>query len=463
MSTLESSGPIRKAWWPYVVLMLAAIPAVWHVLDFDEDVDPEFPAVTRPVFSRYPPAAYRLAEPGDTLDRIVLYLASLATVVSAVGAIRGRGRGLWLAGVAVSLAALWHGATPWPTVDGWHGWGFRAMADPAAPAGLRVGLALGTLALAGLVAGSFWTNRARLHESIALSRARGDLAVWIVAFVFLTLRLIEVPDVEPFGYWPRVCFIEALLAANSALVVALLPSWKGSRRGLLYGPLAAVGWFVLVAGGVWLTWYHRPLARFKVVEPGRIYLSAMPTRRGLEVAQERRHFKTIINLFPEDTPLRSPILPDELAFARTHGIHYVGSPSDPSELASSRFLDETLRLAQDPSAWPILVHCHGCMDRSPAWMGIYRFLVQGRPLGEAMKEIERHRGYRPKASVVLLYNRVLRERGGERYWHDPAARLLRECGNDLVVSPGGEQVAPGVANPEATARLSNGGEARSRE
>ena len=58
-----------------------------------------------------------------------------------------------------------------------------------------------------------------------------------------------------------------------------------------------------------------------------------------------------------------------------------GSPSDPLE--ADAFLDLTLRLAQDPDAWPVLVHCHGCMDRSPAWMGIYRFLVEGRPLALA--------------------------------------------------------------------------------
>ncbi len=103
------------------------------------------------------------------------------------------------------------------------------------------------------------------------------------------------------------------------------------------------------------------------------------------------------------------------------------SPSDPSEAASSAFLDQTLALARDPSAWPILVHCHGCMDRSPAWMGIYRFVVQDRPLIEIMQEIERHRGYRPKASVTLLYNRVLPPRAGARYWADPTATLLRQC------------------------------------
>ena len=76
------------------------------------------------------------------------------------------------------------------------------------------------------------------------------------------------------------------------------------------------------------------------------------------------------------------------------------------------------------------------MDRSPAWMGIYRFMVQGRPLDEIMKEIERHRGYRPKASVILLYNRVLPPRAGSRYWADPTAMLLRRCAD---VTPVGER------------------------
>src|SRR5262249_32516777 len=183
---------------------------------------------------------------------------------------------------------------------------------------------------------------------------------------------------------------------------------------------------------------HRPLARMKVVVPDRIYLSAMPTPRGLAIAQERRHFKTIINLFPEDTPFRSPYHDDELKFAREHGITYLGSPSDPTPDASHEILNQTLALAQDPSAWPILVHCHGCMDRSPAWMGIYRFVVQKRPLLDIMQEIERHRGYRPKGSVTLLYNRVLEPRAPEHYRSDPTAAILQKCAEgtfDPMVGP----------------------------
>ena len=65
-------------------------------------------------------------------------------------------------------------------------------------------------------------------------------------------------------------------------------------------------------------------------------------------------------------------------------------------------------------------------------MGIYRFVVQERPLIEIMQEIERHRGYRPKASVTLLYNRVLPPRAGARYWADPTATLLRQCANGIT-------------------------------
>src|SRR3954447_19740482 len=103
---------------------------------------------------------------------------------------------------------------------------------------------------------------------------------------------------------------------------------------------AACVWFGLIVLGICLTWYHRPLSRLRTVVPGKIYISAMPTERGLEVAHGRHGFRTIINLFPEDTPQRSPRLPEELRFARSHGIRYVGSP--PDEASSGAFLDQTL-------------------------------------------------------------------------------------------------------------------------
>jgi hypothetical protein len=278
--------------------------------------------------------------------------------------------------------------------------------------------------------------------------------------VLVVARQFELPAVEPPGYWPRWAMIWGLMAFELGLVIELVPRLRSQTSRWLVVVLAPPAWLALVVLGIDVTWYHRPLARLKVVEPGRIYISAMPTRRGLEIAQHRHHFRTIINLFPEETPQRSALLEDELEFARQQGICYVASPSDPSPSASTAFLNQTLALAQAPSAWPILVHCHGCMDRSPAWMGIYRFVVQGRPLNEIMQEIERHRGYRPKASVTLLYNRVLPTRAPARYWADPTALLLRRCAAgtyDPMQVP--EEVSSGPANPGATAGVRGGSRA----
>ena len=77
------------------MLALTVIPAVWHVVDFEEDIDVEFPSVTRPTFSRVPPSAYRLAEPGDTLDRIMIYFSAAGLVLSGAGLVLSRGGGLW--------------------------------------------------------------------------------------------------------------------------------------------------------------------------------------------------------------------------------------------------------------------------------------------------------------------------------------------------------------------------------
>ena len=124
-------GMLRKAW-PWLVLALMVIPAVWHVADFEEDVDAEFPTVVRPTLSRVPPSAYRLAEPGDTLDRIMIYMSAASVVLAASGLLLHRGGGLWHAGLALSLAGLWYSATPGPAVDGWYGLGWRSMFDPQA-------------------------------------------------------------------------------------------------------------------------------------------------------------------------------------------------------------------------------------------------------------------------------------------------------------------------------------------
>src|SRR5690348_4432905 len=111
---------------PWLILAMAVWPAAWHALDFPDDIDSEYPRVERPTFSRRPPPAYRLAEPGDTIDRIAIYTSSIAIVLAAAGlaASRGRQPGLWCSALALAIGAFWYAANPGPTFDGWHGLGW---------------------------------------------------------------------------------------------------------------------------------------------------------------------------------------------------------------------------------------------------------------------------------------------------------------------------------------------------
>ncbi len=325
-----------RKFWPWLVLALTVVPAVWHVLDFDEDVDPEFPSVERLTFSRFPAAAYRLAEPGDTLDRIMIYVSALSVVSAAAGLIVSRPKALWPAALAIGIAALWYSATPGPTVDGWHGLGWRTILDKSAPIGVRLPLLIGALVLVSVVAVTIHGHRQQLGEYWDRTRVKKTRSIWVAALVLCLARQVEIPGIGPEGYWPRWAMIWGLIALDLGIVVELAYALRSKRHLLRAIPLALATWVAIVFAAVWLSWLHRPLARLRVVAPGRIYISAMPTKRGLELSQRRHPFRTIINLFPEDTAQRSPLLPDELRFAREHGIQYVGSPSDPSEAASSR-------------------------------------------------------------------------------------------------------------------------------
>ena len=457
-ATIAATSHVRdpRAWWPWLMLLATFAVAVWHAVDFPEDIDPEFPRVARPNFSPAPPPAYRLAEPGDTIDRVAIYVSALAILLAVTGLVRDRGyRRAWSAGLSFALAGFWFAANPLPTVDGWHGLGWAAIWGSSSPIALRLGLGAAALALAGL---ALWGVRGwiEMHANVwRAARSRGIAWLVVAGVLLMILRVANWPRIEPVGYWPHWAFVGALMTLCAALV-RTMPARAGTRRQTLgRAMLGTACWYGLVCAGIWLTWFHRPLERLQTVVPGRIYMSAMPTARGLEIAQDRLHFKTIINLFPEDTPLRSPRLPEELRFASAHGIHYVGSPSEVS--ASNDFLDQTLRLARDPDAWPILVHCHGCMDRTPAWVGIYRYVVEGWKLDDVMRFIEAHRGYRPKASVTLLYNRVLPRLAPDRVKDDPTAALLQRCAQGSI-DPYYRQVRdePARANPKTEAIVESG-------
>jgi hypothetical protein len=427
-----------------LVLALLPVPAVWYVVDYENDIDPELPQVVRPTFSRYPPPAYRFAEACDTIDHVAVYVSSAALVLAAWGWFRNPHARLWMAAVALSAACFWHAATPGPLADGWYGLGWRTIFDPRAPTANRMILAGLALTLAAIVVRAVreWSPR----SAYSTARAHETFGLLIAAVGLLAIRQCGWLDWEPLGFWPRWFYVWGLFAWAFALVKVVPPAPAGWSRGAVIGIMVVVS-LCLDFTGRGLFWYQRPLARLREVVPGRLYISAMPTYIGLQLAQNRYHFRTIINLYPEYTAEQSPHWPDELRFAREQGLNYVGNASRDGK-GGEDFVARTIALSRDPQSWPILVHCHASMDRSPAWMGIYRFVVQGWPLADALREIERHRGLRPKAAVTVLYTQILPMIAPERCAQDPTFALLKQYA--AGAGPSDDRLATGPGTAAAT-------------
>jgi hypothetical protein len=419
----------KGSWLTAGLCILIAIVALWHAIDFSNDFDPEFPGMPRDHFSSYAPFAYRLAEPGDTLDLVVLYMSSaglglllLLQLREDLKAQTRQGFAQRLSLLGICLLGFWVGAAPDPTMDGWHGLAWQSILRVSTPVATRIVLSLIAVLILSLICiPSLIHVREWYRTGSRIWRVLG-----VVGFLLVVWRVVGWPDPEPWGYWPRWGMIAAMIIALAA-IVNQLPSVTTQVSGVSQGHRRRMailcGVFVLavVQSGYYLHWLHWPIPRFKVIIPGQLYVSAMPPPKGLALANERHQFETIINLFNEDTPQRHPNYPAEVAYAKSHGIKYVRAEG---KSYGSAFVESTFAEARNPENWPVLVHCHGNMDRTPAWLGMYRFHFQGWSLSEVFAAIERHRGYRPKGGTSVLYTDVLSKIDPERWAKDPVARRL---------------------------------------
>lgn len=418
----------------FVLVGLIVVVAVWHAVDFSHDFDPEFPGLQRDHHSPYAPFAYRLAEPGDTLDLTVLYLSAVGLGLLALGRlVKPAGPSedfspahrVLLFGLC--LVGLWIGAAPDPAADGWHGLSLISIARAGTPSATRLALAAIAVTVLALIAVPLaWRGKTLFREASPTWRMLSVVCAGCVVW-----RIVGQPDPEPWGYWPRWAMIVAMIIVDSALLGRLTAreSAPGTQRNVAYRPIfvSVCLVFAVIQAGYYVHWLHWPISRLKVVVPGQLYCSAMPSPEGLAVAHARHGFKTIINLFNEDTPQRHRDYPAELAFAEANGIRYVRADGSSQGVD---FVRKTLEIARDPQNWPVLVHCHGNMDRTPAWVGIYRFTDLKWSMREVLAAIERHRGYRPKGGVTILYDDVLPQLAPERWQDDTVARKLEEYGRE---------------------------------
>ncbi len=152
-----------------------------------------------------------------------------------------------------------------------------------------------------------------------------------------------------------------------------LKSDGASRFWLLKHAVTGRGrWFtalVLVAVAVttFAIYFHKILLpNFKVVQSDVLYRSGQPRELGLRV-MDWLGIRTCLNLRSR----KSKIVRDEIAFCSEHGIRYVVLPVTPQS-SMQEVVDRFLELMDDPSNYPVLVHCARGRDRTGVLAAVYR-------------------------------------------------------------------------------------------
>ena len=172
-----------------------------------------------------------------------------------------------------------------------------------------------------------------------------------------------------------------------------------------------VRWALGVAVGVLVV--GPPVARFRAqyahvkrlreVTPGRFYRSGTMTEAGFRETLDRYHIRTVINLQHEDPDprLRRHWLGKpgaaESELCRELGVRYVLLTPDvlpqPNDLKSRPpAVTDFLKILDDESAYPVLLHCKAGLHRTGRLTAVYRIEYEGWDTGSALREL-RANGY----------------------------------------------------------------------
>lgn len=113
------------------------------------------------------------------------------------------------------------------------------------------------------------------------------------------------------------------------------------------------------------------LPNFREVVSDQVYRGAQPTAVGFR-SLAQQGMKTVINLRSEN-PLDNS---SEERIVTQLGMKYISIPMSGLVPPSDQEVDAALAILQDPTAWPVFVHCRHGKDRTGITIGIYRVEVQ---------------------------------------------------------------------------------------
>lgn len=143
-------------------------------------------------------------------------------------------------------------------------------------------------------------------------------------------------------------------------------------------------------------WYYRYQynqgKRLREVEPGRVYRSGQLTGRGFREAIRTFGFKTVINVQNEEPNPKLKGDRTEEEVCRELGVKYVFIAPDllernrvPQERPKA--IEEFLQVMDDPTHYPVLIHCRAGLHRTGVLVAVYRMEYQGWSWHGALEEL----------------------------------------------------------------------------
>lgn len=173
-----------------------------------------------------------------------------------------------------------------------------------------------------------------------------------------------------------------------------------SRKGQI---VLVVAFLATVSGGFYF--YFRSVyehsKRLRVVEPGVLYRSGQLTADGFRDAVKRYQIRTIVNVqdeVPDPNLHHGPLSighTKETQLCKELGVNYVwlapgleprSKPGGPKPAV----IDEWLAVLDDPSNFPILLHCKAGLHRTGVLTAVYRMEHHGWSRQAAYRELKAH-------------------------------------------------------------------------
>jgi len=160
----------------------------------------------------------------------------------------------------------------------------------------------------------------------------------------------------------------------------------------------ALGLFITVVPFVYFRMSYEYQKRLRVVTPGKFYRSGCMTAAGLAEAIKTYGIRTVINLMEEapDPVLHphyfAPASVKESELVAKCGARYVTLtveylPRNQARTHRPATIERYLEILDEPSSYPVLIHCKAGLHRTGVLVGLYRMEYEGWTKDAALAEV----------------------------------------------------------------------------